>query len=378
MGFGITGNEDIRKALVGMVDEDRVPHAIMFYENDGCGALALALDFLQYLHCAHRSGGRPCGTCPACNKTSKLIHPDVHFVFPVTSGSKVSGDKLTSEAYLKYWRELVLANPYFLEDELSTALGIEGKSSLISVHEARSVIGKLSLSPVERGYRSILIYLPEKMNADAANRLLKSMEEPPEKTVFLLVTHAPEKLLPTISSRCLCIRLLPLSREEISASLVENHALDQEKAASLAAMAGGSMGRALSLLSESEDEARYTELFRALMDALLSKDLGSALDVGDDIATLPSREKVKAFCNFASDCLRNIFLIQQGLPQLSTMPQAGESWLEGYAKGLKKSFSRQAIGLLDSSLMLIGRNVNLKIIFCDLVDRLYLAIWKTI
>ena len=378
MRFGIPGNEDVRKALVSMVDGNRIPHAIMLYENDGCGALPLALDFLQYLGCPNRSGGEPCGECPACNKYSKLIHPDVHFVFPVSSGTKVSGDKLTSEPFLQYWRELVLSNPCFLEDELATALGIEGKSSLITVHEARSLLGKLSLSTVERGYRSIVIYLPEKMNADAANRLLKSVEEPPENTVFLLVTHAPEKVLPTISSRCLCIRMAPLSKAQISSWLVDNYGVDGDKAAALASMAGGSLGKALSLLSESEDEALYNELFKTLIDSMLARDPDAALKAGDAISSLPSREKLKAFCSFASDSFRNIFLIQQGLPQLSTMPPGGDGMLQGYAKALRKNFPRFATGRLDECRSLIERNVNAKIIFCDFVCRLYISIWKTI
>lgn len=145
---------------------------------------------------------------------SKLIHPDVHFVFPVNKGPKASDDKPTSESYIKYWRELAVANPYFTEADLQKAIGIESKSGLIAVAEAKSIISKLSLTAVADGYKAVIFYLPEKMNQETANRLLKMVEEPPEKTVFIFITHSPEKVLQTIFSRCQSIRVMPLTKEE--------------------------------------------------------------------------------------------------------------------------------------------------------------------
>ena len=135
----IIGNDDIKKALVSMADTGRVAHAMLLYENEGCGALPLALAYIQYLNCPHRHGGDSCGECPSCNKITKLIYQDLHFIFPVNSGSKVSSSaKPTSETYLPMWRELVLKNPYFLENQLYEALGIENKSGNIAVAEANT------------------------------------------------------------------------------------------------------------------------------------------------------------------------------------------------------------------------------------------------
>lgn len=352
---GIKGNEDVKKALVGMVDSGRVPHAIMFYENDGCGALELALGFLEYL--------------TGSSKVSRLVHPDVYFIFPVTKGSKVTTDKPTSETYLKYWRELVLANPYFLENELGDALGIEGKSSIIAIAEAKFIIEKLSFHSLEGGYRAVVIYLPEKMNKDTANRLLKSIEEPPEQTEFIFITHSPEKVLPTISSRCQGIRVLPLSREEVSEVLQERFGKSEEAATTAAEMSGGSIGRALNYLSENEDIGAEFDLFSALMQALLAKDLLAAQDIGEQIASLPSREKAKAFCRYAADGMRKIFMLQQGMPQLAGVSPREEELFATLAARCRKSFARGAVAQLDRALMLIDRNINLKILFCDLVDR---------
>jgi len=356
----IRGHSDVKKALAGMAGSGRVPHALMFYENDGCGALLLALGFLECLTGSH--------------KVRKLIHPDIHFIFPVTKGSKVSTDKPTSESYLQYWREFVEKNPYFLENELNDALGIEGKSSVIAIAEAKFVIEKLSFHSLEGGWRAIVVYLPEKMNKDAANRLLKSIEEPPAQTLFIFITHAPEKVLSTVASRCQGLRVAPMTRDEVSRVLVERFGRPEADAAAAAEVAGGSVGRALAYLSESGEAGAEAALFASLMDALIAKDLMAAQDVGEQLAALPSRERAKAFCRYAAEGLRKIFMIQQGLGQIAGTTSADSEAFALYASRCRKSFSRLALPLLDNAMMLIERNINLKILFCDLVDRLYILI----
>ncbi|MDO5442208.1 MAG: hypothetical protein Q4G10_00905 [Bacteroidia bacterium] len=356
----IIGNGDVKQALVRMVDSGRVPHAIMFYENDGCGAMAIALAFLEYLM--------------ESSKVSRLLHPDVHFIFPVTKGSKVSTDKPTSESYLEYWRELLRANPYFLEGGLNEALGIEGKSSLIAIAEAKFIIDKLSFVPLEGGYRAIVVYLPEKMNADTANRLLKSIEEPPENTQFVFITHAPERVLTTISSRCQGIRILPLTKDEVAEVLMKEFGKSEEEAVAAAAVSGGSVGQALDYLADNEDAGQDSTLFVSLMDAMLAKDLLAAQDVAEQLAALPSRERAKSFCRYATASLRKIFMLQQGLPQIAGLTEQEAGPFAGYASRCRKSFVRNAVPYMDKARMLIERNINLKILFCDLVNRLYTII----
>ncbi len=359
----IVGNDEVRNALASMIGRGRVPHAIMFYENDGCGAVGLALAFLSEL----------LGT----SRVERLVHPDVNFIFPVANGPKAGGDKPTSDSYMQYWRELVTANPYFLESDLNDALGLDGKSSLIAVQEAKILRDRLSLSSLEGGYRAVVIYLPEKMNADTANRLLKSIEEPPEMTQFVLITHAVDKVLTTISSRCECIRLAPLSKDEVSKVLVERFGKTPEEAAGVSGLSGGSVGTALRYLSENEDVDSERETFVTLMNALLANDLNAALDVADELSAQPSREKAKAFCKFASEALRKIFLLQQGLESLAGLSPREKDDFTAIASRCRRSFSRAALPLLDRSHMLIGRNINLKILFCDLVNKLYTILWTT-
>jgi DNA polymerase-3 subunit delta' len=334
MRFGeLSGNEPIVKALAGMVDSGRVPHAIMLHENDGGGGFGLAMAFLQYLYCSSRSGSDSCGVCPNCNKISKLIHPDVHFVFPVMLSSGSASTVSPSEAFLGDFRTLAIENPCFTEQELYGALGFEGKNPVISVAEANALLRSLSLYSLEGGFSSVVVLLPEKMNLSAANKLLKMLEEPPAQTLFILVTHAPERLLPTIVSRCQMFRV---------ASPLVSAAASYDDSGMLA----------------------------SLMEALLSRDLSSALSVGEQLAALPSRESAKGFCRYAAEKFRRVFLCQQGLAKLSDSDAEAAGW----AASLNPRFSRKALEVLDRTMQRIDRNVNLKILFTDLVNRLYINI----
>ena len=346
----VIGNGSVADALVSMADSGRVAHAMLLYENEGSGALALALAYVQYLNCSNPHDGDSCGECPSCRQMSKLIHPDVHFVFPVNKGPKSSDDKPTSESYLKYWRELAIADPYFTEADLQKAIGIESKNGLIAVAEAKSIISKLSLSSVSDGYKAVIFYLPEKMNQETANRLLKMVEEPPQKTLFLFITHAPEKVLQTIFSRCQSIRVLPLTKEEAR--------------------------RVAELKPEADIEelTTFMDLFSDLLYAVTSRDLTGALECGEMMAALESREKQKAFCNFAAVCIRKIFMIQQKLPQISGVSEDENLFYEEMAAKCPKGFCMRSVANIEKVVAMIDRNVNSKILFCDLVNRMFMNI----
>lgn len=346
----IIGNAEVAGTLVSMADSGRVAHAMLMYENEGCGALALALAYVQYLNCTSPHDGDSCGECPSCRQMAKLIHPDVHFVFPVNKGPKTSDDKPTSESYIKYWRELALANPYFVEADLQKAIGIESKNGLIAVAEAKSIINKLSLTSVADGYKAVIFYLPEKMNQETANRLLKMVEEPPEKTIFLFITHAPEKVLQTIFSRCQSVRVMPLTKEEAERV------------------------KALNPFDDREEYAVFMDLFSDFMRAIVSRDLMSALECGEAMAALDSREKQKGFCTFASECIRKIFLIQQKLPQIADIPEEEQDFFMDMAGRCGKGFCTRSVADIEKVVSLIDRNVNSKILFCDLVNRMFLSV----
>lgn len=305
---------DIRDILASVAASGKVPHAILLHEDDGGGAIGIAVEFLCRLY-----GDNP--------RVAKLIHSDVHFIFPLV----LTGDAV-SEQYAKQWRELVLDNPSFTESELYGALGFEGKNTVISVREANALIQTLGRYSLEGGYTAVVVYLPEKMNPAAANKLLKILEEPPAQTVFVMITHAPEKLLPTILSRCQLYR--------VQAST-----------------------------SAADAVLRYDDggLLASLLEALAAKDLSAALEAGEALAALPSRDSARAFCRYASEVMRRIFLVQQGLDSLA----GDDAVVRNYAARFGKSFPRKAFEAFDKASLLIGRNVNQKILFTDLVGRLW-------
>ena len=321
----VYGNSEVVAVLHSMVESGRVPHAIMLHQDDGGGAFPILLNFLEELY-----GGSP--------RVQKLIHPDIHFVFPV-AGEKTP----VSLQFITPFRELVLANPYFKENQMYSAIGIEGKQGNISVAEARSILERLSLSAVEGGYRTVVMYLPERMNGQSANTLLKMIEEPPEKTLFVLVTLAPEKVLTTVSSRCLHLRVMPLSPE----AEAEVHS------------------------EEAAENTVLLDLFHDLLQAVLDKNLLAALETGEALADIKIREQQKSFCRLASEELRTIFLIQQKMPRLAAVTPDREEYLARMASSLRPQFPRFAMEQLNRALQLLERNVNQKILFTNLVTQIY-------
>lgn len=373
----IKGHEDVKKVLVAMADSGRIPHATLFYENEGCGAFPLIMAFLQYLACPDRHDGDSCGECPSCNKYRKQIHPDTHFVFPTNAGSKsgkLAAKDITSDVYAKEFRELALSNPYFLEADMSLAFGIENKVCDVNVAEAKSILDKLSLTAVEDGWKAVVFFQPEKMNIQTANKLLKVVEEPPEKTLFLFITHNPDKVLQTIFSRCQSLRVLPQDKEELAGILVEDYEVEQDEAYAQAGISGGSLGVALSALRDNSVNQSSLDLFSDLMNALLDRDLQAALECGEAMASIDTRERQKAWCAFMTDCFRKIFMIQQGLPQIAYVSEYERDLFASLAKRCPRQLSRKALDLVDNAVMLLERNVSQKILFCDLVDRLFLSI----
>ena len=206
------------------------------------------------------------------------------------------------------------------------------------------------MASVSDGYKAVIFYLPEKMNQETANRLLKLVEEPPQKTLFLFITHAPEKVLQTIFSRCQSIRVLPLTKEE---------------AAQVAALRPE---------TDKEDYNQQMDLFSDLMNAVIARDLMSTLECAEAMAALDSREKQKAFCTFAAEGIRKIFMIQQNLRQLADIAPEEEDFYEGAAAKVAKTFCSKTITNIEKAVGLIERNVSSKIVFCDLVNRMFLSI----
>jgi DNA polymerase-3 subunit delta' len=204
---GIIGQSEAKARLKHMVAENRVPHALLFAGRSGSGNLPLALAFAQHLFCTNKTEEGACGKCPSCEQVDGLVHPDLHLVFPIV---KTEGRKLSND-YVHEFREAFTDSPYMDIHYWFSSISGENKQPLIGVDEAAEILRKLSYTSFLGSYKLMMIWLPEKMNVEAANKLLKILEEPTEDTIFLLVSDAPEQLLATIRSRVQQIPLVPNS-----------------------------------------------------------------------------------------------------------------------------------------------------------------------
>ncbi|MBR6424213.1 MAG: hypothetical protein IKS47_06015 [Bacteroidales bacterium] len=341
----IIGNEALKQSLVRMVRGNRLGHAILLTEENGGGAFAFAVALAQFVNCRNPQDTDSCGECPSCHKYGKLIHPDLHFAFPVSSSNLLSESEKkapVSDYFLGAFRELALANPYFTEQDLYDAIGVENKNGLINVHEARRIFEKLSLRAGEGLYKTMIIFLPEKMNLDAANKLLKLLEEPPQGTLFLLVSHQPERLLPTIRSRCQLVPLHPLSREQRRAMAAP-------------------------------DNAEYREIAVSLLEAGLAKDLSALFPQWEMLADL-GREKQREWCIYMENYLRKIHLVANHIEGLADIPPQEEDRIRTLAGRIKPGFYEKAFTQLEDALASIAANVNPKLVFCDLSNRMLLSL----
>lgn len=312
----VIGNGEIKALLAQMVDNDRLPHAILFSEDGSWGAMAVAIALAQYVNCENPSGGDSCGVCDSCHKYGKLIHPDLHFVFPVAASKSLSESEKkapVSDYFLESFRQLVLANPYFGEEDLYDAIEIDNKNGIISANEAKRLFEKLSLRAFEGRYKTVIIYLPEKMNQDAANKLLKLLEEPPAGTLFLLVSHAPERIISTIRSRCQHIRLHPLSKEE------------RAKAGVAARV-----------------RPEYRELLMQLFNAGMAKSVIDTFPIWESVSDM-GRERQKEWCLYAESFIRKIYMTASSMESLADLEEDEAGTVRNLAAGVKARILRDRL-----------------------------------
>ncbi|MGE5349223.1 MAG: DNA polymerase III subunit delta' [Actinomycetota bacterium] len=302
----IPGQKAVIDRLRSSVAENRVSHALLFYGPEGSGKFALSLAFARYVSCEKRTAEDACGVCPSCVKYDKLIHPDLHFVFPVIK--KKSGTEPVSDTFITQWRAMVLRSPWFSLSTWTEAMEVANEQALIPVAEAAEIIRKLSLKSFESDFKIMIIWLPEKMNAETANKLLKIIEEPPARTLFILVSEEDDKLLPTITSRCQHIRIPAIPSDDLSNHLVQTLGMDHEKASGIAAVANGNMVRAMELAREDEITTVHLDRFTRLMRTAYTRDIHSLVTWSEETAAL-GRERQKSFLSYSLRMIRENFIL---------------------------------------------------------------------
>ena len=368
----VLGNTDLKERLVRMVDSGRTGHSIMLVERDGYGALPLAIALIQYMLCTdRRSGEDSCGVCPSCRKISEMVHPDLHFAFPVNVTSKSgSARKPLSSSFLQEWRQLYGDNPYFTESDLYSRLGIADKVGVISVAEAREILDSLSLKSYEGKGKFMVIWLPERMNAEAANRLLKIVEEPMPDTYFIFITHAPDRIISTIRSRSQLIRLYPADPAALVPVLQSSTGLSTEEATVYARTSGGSLGLALDMAGEGSAAAAWLQIAVNILESVAEGDLVRLLESNDAVLS-QGRERQKDFCMYMESLLRKMLLRRRGLDRISdTLPQEVPT-VERFSPVFPDGFYEKAFKALEEARTMIESNVNAKMIFCHLANVLF-------
>lgn len=361
----IPGHKDVIEKLLRSVKEERVSHAQLFAGPQGSGKLAVALAYAQFVSCENKLENDSCGTCKSCVKYEKMIHPDLHFVFPVIKGKKVTDP--VSDNYIEEWREFVKQSPYFTINKWLDSIEVGNAQGMIFASEAAEIIKKLSLKTFESDYKIMIIWLPEKMHTATSNKLLKMIEEPPEKTLFILVSEEPDKIIPTILSRCQIIKVTAVKKGDLINWLILKYPISQEKAADIAHVVNGDIIRASELAENDESMSGNLDRFRGLMRFAWKKDVLSIIEWAEDLAST-GREAQKNFLSFSLRLVRENFMLTMNQQINKNVFLAGEE--SDFSKKFHPFINEKNISQLTEELNLchsqIEANGNAKIIFLDL------------
>ncbi len=361
----VIGHDDLKRRLSQQIDAGRISHAQLFSGVAGHGTLPLALAYVQYLFCPHRHNGDSCGECPSCQQISSLAHPDLHFVFPVNKQNKKSGEVIISDMFIDRWREMWShSGGIFTPEEWYERLDL-GKTmkGLITVKESDEIIRKLQFKSFSSDYKAMIIWLPEAMNTDAANKILKILEEPWDKTLFILVSERPDLLLQTITSRTQEVAV-----GGIDIPTLERIALDEGRepleARNMARLASGSIIELRAMLRGQSDEARkqYFELFCCLMRLSYNDKHLELFEWADDMTAL-TREGQRQFFLNAVRLLRESYMIHAGLGSISYLWGEEADFCRKFAPFIGNQNIEYLVSEIETAMMQIAQNGAPRIIF---------------
>lgn len=370
----IIGLSHIKNHLTTTADKNRIPHAQLFVGNSGSGTLPMAIAYAQYILCKNFDGENSRGK-ENCNlKFSKLAHPDLHFAFPVATNDKIKKNAVSGH-FMEEWREFIKENPYGSLYDWYQKLGIENKQGKIGVDEASEIVQSLSLKAYEGGFKVMLIWMAEKMNTEAANKLLKLIEEPPNNTLFILITEDEEQIIQTIRSRCQTLHFPPLPQSEMADFLVQKEGCNKEEALKIAHQANGSYTRALHLFQKNAGDEQFETWFinwvRSAFKAKGNK--ATVLELiswSDEIAGL-GRESQKSFLLYCLDFFRQALMMNYKANSLVYLePKTSGFKIEKFAPFVHGENILQITEAIEEAIYHIGRNANAKIVLTNLSIKL--------
>lgn len=369
----VVGNKAIKKALLHEVKAGRVSHAQMLLGPEGAGKLPLAIAFAQYLLCDTPTKIDSCGECPNCLKMESLVHPDLHFVFPVVASkaNKVG----SSKDRIKEWNEFVQRQKYFNLKQWQQFLDEMGKNAAIGVEESRQILKRLALKSYSGKYKIMIIWLPEKMNAQSANKLLKLLEEPPEKTLFFLVSNSAEYILPTILSRTQIIRIPALQTDDIQTYLKQKYQVDEAVANSAASLSQGNMAEAIEIIQGSKSQHLFFDLFVKMMRAAYTANPIELMNVSDEAAGL-DKENQKNFVKYGLHIFRESIILNYMKGELVNLRDEEADFLGKFARFINNQNISELMEEFNASHYHLERNANAKILFADMMIKLTKLIKK--
>ncbi len=369
----VVGQEVLKGKLIQTVQENRISHARLFLGPEGAGSLPLAIAYAQYVNCTNRGETEACSVCPSCVKFGKLIHPDLHFVFPVVKPG--SGKPAVSDMFIKEWRAAVIENPYMTYNQWLEIMGAENKQGGIFVDESKEILNKLSFKTYEAEYKVMIIWLAEKMNQQTANKLLKILEEPPEKTLFLLIAESADLILPTILSRAQLTRVPKIDARNITAYLMSSGRCNSEQqAANIARMGNGSIAQAYEALRSLEEDNYYLDLFVRMMRTCWSvwgkkQAMLDLLAWCDEVTSL-NREGQKSFLLYCLRMVRENFILNRQQPELAFLTDAEYDFSRKFNAFIHPENVSRLTEELNKAHYHIEANGNKNIVFLDMACKI--------
>lgn len=367
----VIGQEEAINRLRQLVEEQRVPSTMMLCGPSGCGKMALAMAFASYL-LGERDGEKSLLSDPmAIRNTEAMLknweHPDLHFTYPVIKPAGVSADhKMISDDFTREWHEMIAESQYFFIDNWLAKMDAANQQAIIGAGESDELTRKMSLKSSQGGYKVSIIWLPERMNAECANKLLKLLEEPPHQTVFIMVSEEPELLLDTIKSRTQRIDIKKIDDDAIEKALTERRGLDQDVAHRIARIANGNWMRALENLDAGNENRQFLDMFIMLMRLSYQRNIKELKKWSEIASTNYGREKQRRMLNYFSRMVRENFMYNFQQAELCYMTQEEEDFSSKFARFINEANVIEISELLQKARRDIGQNANGKIVFFDL------------
>lgn len=362
----IIGHNNVKEHLIQTVNEGRISHAQLFLGKEGSGNLAMAIAYAQFISCTNKQTKDACGSCPSCVKYNKLAHPDLHFIFPVATSALVKKDPV-SKNYMEQWREINGASHYFSLADWQDKIETGNKRLLISKNESAEILKILSLKTYESEYKIVIIWYPERFNIASANKLLKAIEEPPEKTLFLLVAQDPEQIISTILSRTQLVKVGRIEEQELQSAIQQIFQLNEIQAKEIAHLSDGNYIAAKKLIEHSEVEELYLNQFKKWMRSAFVADVLGLVNWTEEVASPAyGREKQVHFLKYCLQIFRESLMQNYGDTSLERSGENAAQFLQKFAPYIHGANCIETIALFNDAIYHIERNANPKILFLDI------------